>query len=360
MLSTLVVLSPAAATESMCKKQLTAKCACTETPSAVAAVAIPSVAGYTDAKILGFFINSENVLALTTVPAESSYDSPVTYSTTDDIVSADDTVTAYATKATSLAAVPLGGLIAVYGVVKFASDASAGCISLLSPVMMPLGINCEIVVGSIAASSDPKHDVARIYYRKPSCDTSTAKRVHEFTIAGDSLPRNLLDVYDGSDISNKSYLAAFYDSKNQERHLMYQNVGSSGHICDVNLEDQTRLDLKEAKPGMDSAGLTAIYIPDNHKTYCYYVCQTSDMYTTDNNNQSQDQNEPPTYLLYKAKCDWNDEEKKWEWSAGRNVTPITVVHQNTQLSVTSMVEARENYIVFTDPTGVITCKHDSW
>ncbi|KAK3389201.1 hypothetical protein B0H63DRAFT_445414 [Podospora didyma] len=324
-------------------------CNCPAPASGVAGVVMSSPAGSDDTKIFGFFIDQKNVLALTTVPAEYTSEDKTTYSANRFVtdLATDSSVVGYLNNPSSLAVVPLGGLTAVYGVVKTTPCQTGGSISLLSPVTMPLGVQCDTQVGSIAASSDPKHDIARIYYRKPRSGTDSApeQKISEFSLAGPSAPFNFQVVYDGNDIDDKTYLAAYYDSNHQERHVLYQDT--EAQIKDVNLETGDRYDLDKALPGMDSAGLTAIYVPDNDKTYCYYVCQGKSHHEA-------------TYLLYKATGDWDDLENKWKWSAGRKVTPITHVDKNTQLSVTSKSDMRENYIVFTDQNNVIACKHDSW
>jgi len=324
--------------------------------SGIAAYITPATTGSTtgsvDAKVLGFYVTSQNVLALKTIPAASPADSPTTYENDDA------SVVGTIQNPSSLEVVELGGLTAVYGVLKKSTTCNntttvIGEISLLSPVVMPLGVQCNTKYGRIGLSSDPQHGIVRLYYRKPISSTSSAPEpgIREISLTTPSVAFDPQLVFDNSDIHDKTYLAGYYDSKSQQRHVMFQN--KKGHIRDYNIDLDDPMEVPETDPKKIPAGLTAIYIPENDKTYFYYVYKDA----------SDEESVPPQYYLYKNTREWDTtsgSNPKWVWKGPRKVTPITLVDEDTQLSVTKKPDSRENCIVFTNPSQVIVCRLDSW
>lgn len=185
-----------------------------------------------------------------------------------------------------------------------------------------------------------------------------------------------------SEISDSTYLTAYYDSKSAERHIIFQKDEKT--IMDYNIDHgdskysvfssllvfslpnhwshipyqaigklTPRIAMvTNASPERAPAGMAAIFVPEVSRTYLYYVSKYQP-----NSTQA------ATYELWKAvRAQDQDMHGNWAWVWLQpvRVTPTTKLQQTTQLHVTARPERAENYITFTFPSGMLACVHDKW
>jgi hypothetical protein len=217
----------------------------------------------------------------------------------------------------------------------------------LSPVLKPIGVQCEVFFGRITTAADPEHGQAWIYYRKLEKADATVPglTIFQASLTSVSSTLNEVAVYTAeshNEISDKTYLAAYYNTKSAERHIIFQKNDES--VYDWNI-DHSDLITTNASPGRTPTGLAAIFIPQVAKTFLYFVR----VYKPDSQS-------PETYELWKT--EWIHGRDKWLQPV--RVTPLTNLEQTTQLHVISRPDRAENYVTYFDTAQQPACVHDKW
>ncbi|TGJ86549.1 hypothetical protein E0Z10_g2231 [Xylaria hypoxylon] len=265
-------------------------------------------------QLLAYYINANNNLALKIIPLGAP-DGLADVYTTNDV-----NVKGYVTNPSSLAVMPVKNIMCIYGVI---TSSKIGIVSLLSPVLQPLGIQCETTG---ASSTLPG---LTVYQASVTSVSSTLNEVEVYTAGSDK------------EIGNATYLAAYYNVHSAERHIVFQK--NDDVIVDYNI-DHGDTYVTNAKPGRSPTGLAVVFVPELRKAFLYYV-------------RAYTESQVSKYDLWKTET---KQGKTTEWEKPVKVTPAMDILQTTQLHVTAWPERGENYITYFNSAGQAACLHDRW
>lgn len=279
-------------------------------------------------EILLFHNTANQHLALETRPTKSK-NATADYS----VSSTEDAGNIFQTSA--LAAIRQNDLATVYGIETKSVGSPATNVSriaLLSPVYRPLpGLVPESAYRRLAAVSNDDGE-AWLYYR-----TTALKQIVEFPLSNPDGPSKTLTP---SNIGNSTYIAAYIDTTNNERHVIYQDDtdgDDDATVHDYNITLKSRDHISNVNP-ISTTPLAAAYISAKSATYLYYLVQSG--------------------KHYKLRRVIRDSSGKW----GSAAYPSGAADASgtTQISVVVGDEGKVNHVFYTDSTNKIVHFDDKW
>jgi len=247
----------------------------------------------------------------------------------------------------TMTALNFKNLVAIYGVNRSVTTSKCPCqpscpglitnaetygeVCLLSPAFQPLGLLSEAKYGRITASQDPSEDGdAWIYYRK---STESPEKIREFSLTDPNVEEAILDNADH--VGDQTYLAAYFDTDQLERHIVYQYPDGTVHDYNISLDGSKTVGLSDA---YTPTGLAVIFIPSNGQAYLYYSNFSAGKYN-----------------LRKAV-----RAKNGIWGSSVPLDKAPKLSQTTQISVTCTPDTSKNHVVFTGTKGTFEHFIDAW